>query len=177
MTVTGGSAALLLGGSRATGDVDFGLVLPARHRDRWAEVEAAVARAAEDARVAVQFSDDIDRWSSISVPASRRRTRPLWRVGRLTVRLLDPSCWAVYKLARYLEQDREDLLQVLRRERVSATALARLCGAALRTSPRSTQLLVFRRQVEHFFRAHGVHLWGPRFVPQRAIDVFLRASR
>ena len=29
------------------------------------------------------------------------------------VRLLEPSCWAVYKLARYLQQDQEDLVAVL----------------------------------------------------------------
>ena len=177
MTLTGGGEAMLLGGSRATGDVDFQLVVPARHRGRWSEVEAAVATAAEAVGVAVQFSDDIDRWSSISIPASRRRTRPLWRIGRLTVRLLEPSCWAVYKLARYLQQDQEDLVAVLRREAVSATVFARLCGVCLRTSPRSTQLALFRRQVEHFFRAFGVRIWGVRFDPEPVIDVFLRAAK
>src|SRR5205085_12371713 len=107
--------------------------------------------------------DDIDRWSSISVPARRRRSRRLRTIGRLSVRLLDPGCWAVYKLARYLDSDVEDLVAVLRRVGVSAARLAGLCGVALRSSPRSTQLALFRRHVEHFFRTHGSVVWGDGF--------------
>jgi hypothetical protein len=125
----------------------------------------------------VQYSSDIDRWSSIAIPPARRRTRPYRRIGKLTVHLLDPACWAVYKLARYLDADVEDLRSVLRRERLSAPALARLCGESLRASPRSTHLLAFRRQVEHFFVAHGPAVWGRRFDPRRAVAVFHRAAR
>src|SRR5207302_1052684 len=163
LILTGGTEALLLGGRRPTGDVDFGLVLSGKDVQWWPEVESAVAAAAREAGVAVQYSTDIDRWSSVAIPPRRRKTRSYRRIGRLSVHLLDPACWAVYKLARYLDADVEDLRYVLRRAHVPSGALARLCGTSLRARPRSTQLFLFRRQVEHFFRTHGRAGWGPGF--------------
>lgn len=177
LTLTGGSEALLLGGKRPTGDIDFELRVSGRTKGRWTDVEAAVAAAATEAGVVVQYSADIDRWSPVAVPARRRGGRLHRRLGQLSVHLLDPACWAVYKLARYLDSDVEDLRAVLRRQRVSSDALARLCGTSLRTSPRSTQLFLFRKQVEHFFRNHGRAAWGRGFEADRAIAVFRRAAR
>lgn len=177
VVLTGGGEAMLLGGSRATGDLDFGLVTtPARARF-WPDIESAVAAAAREARVVVQYSADIDRWSPVAIPPGKRRTRPWKRFGRLSLHLLDPACWAVYKLARYLDSDVEDLRAVLRRQRVPSLALARLCGVSLRTSPRSTQLFLFRRQVEHFFHAHGPAVWGRGFEATRAVAAFRRAAK
>jgi hypothetical protein len=170
--LTGGVEAMLLGGTRPTGDVDFGVVAAGR----LDEIEAAIQAAASEAGLAVQYSTDVDRWSSVAIPRSRLRTRPYRRIGRLSIHLLEPKCWAVYKLARYLDADVEDLRSVLRRERPSAPALARLCGESLRASPRSTQLFSFRRHVEHFFSTHGRHVWGPRFDAARAVRAFHRAA-
>lgn len=168
---------MLLGGTRPTGDVDFGVVLQARHTRRWNELESAIQDAASETHVVVQYSADIDRWSPVAIPATKRKTRRLKRLGRLSVHLLDPACWAVYKLARYLDADVGDLRAVLRRQRIPALALARLCGGALRSSPRSTQLFLFQRQVEHFFREHGTAVWGRGFDSDRAIAAFRRAAR
>jgi hypothetical protein len=170
LILTGGGEALVLGGSRPTRDLDFGAVV--EESSRWPEVEQAIAAAAAEAGFPVQYSEDIDRWSAIAIPRKRFRSRPFRRVGRLSVHLLDPRCWAVYKLARYLDSDAEDLIAVLRTCRVSAMALARLCGESLRTSPRSPALFSFRAQVEHFFRDHGRNVWGKRFDPERAVIVF-----
>jgi len=165
---------MVLGGTRPTGDVDFGVV--GSRADRWTEIESAILAAAEEAGVAVQYSTDIDRWSSIAIPPRRWKTRPWRRIGPLSVHLLDPACWAVYKLARYLDADGDDLRSVLRHERVPPARLARLCGESLRTSPKSTQLLAFRRHVEHFFSAHGRAVWGSTFDSRRAIGAFHRAA-
>ena len=177
LVLTGGGEAMLLGGRRPTGDLDFGLSVAARDRHRWPDVETAVAAATAETGVAVQFSDDIDRWSSVSVPPAIRGSRRLRTVGRLSVCLLDPACWAVYKLARYLDADVEDLVAVLRHAHVPWSRLARFCGVALRSSPRSTQLILFRRQVEHFFRLQGATVWGKRFDAERAVRAFQRAAR
>jgi len=173
LILTGGGAALVLGGTRPTGDLDFGVVTTGP----LDAVEAAIAVAAEQIGIIVQYSTDIDRWSAVAVPPARFRTRPYRRFGRLSVHLLEPKCWAVYKLTRYLDSDVEDLIAVLRRERAAPLALARLCGESLRASPRSPQLFNFRRQVEHFFLTHGAAIWGPRFEPARAITIFQRAAR
>ncbi len=177
LTLTGGSEALLLGGNRPTGDIDFELTVSGRSERFWADIETAVAAAATEVAVVVQYSTDIDRWSPVAIPTRRRAGRLHRRLGRLSVHLLDPICWAVYKLARYLDSDVDDLRAVLRRQRVSSAALARLCGTCLRTSPRSTQLFLFRKQVEHFFREHGRAVWGRGFEDDRAIAVFRRAAK
>lgn len=168
---------MLLGGRRPTGDVDFGLSVSPRHGGFWPEIEAAVAAAANEAGVVVQYSTDIDRWSSVAIPKGRFKTRPYKRLDRLSVHLLDPKCWAVYKLARYLDADVEDLLAVLPHQGVSSSSLARLCGESLRFSPRSTHLFLFRKQVEHFFREHGTTIWGKGFESERVIATFHRAAQ
>ena len=167
---------MLLGGVRPTGDLDCAVLVAKRFEALWPAVEDAVATASRDAGIAIQYASDIDRWSAVSIPVARRRTIPLRRVGRLSVRLLEPTCWAIYKLKRYLDSDVEDLRAVLRRQRVSWRALARLCGESLRASPRSTQLRLFRQQVEHFFRSHGRHVWGARFDAEHAVATFRRAA-
>lgn len=177
LVLTEGSEAMLLGGKRPTGDVDFGLVVATRSQGLWPEIEAAVAAAAREASVAVQYSSDIDRWSPIAIPSQKLRTQRYRRIGRLTIHLLDPNCWAIYKLARYLDSDIEDLTAVLARQKVSGLGLARLCGECLRSSPRSTHLFLFRQQVEHFLREHGARVWGKRFDIDRAIAVFHRAAK
>jgi hypothetical protein len=125
-----------------------------------------------------EWSCSIRRTSIAGRPSrSRRGGRLHRRLGRLSVHVLDPACWAVYKLARYLDSDVEDLRAVLRRQRVSSAALARLCGMSLRASPRSTQLFLFRKQVEHFFRNHGRAVWGRGFDAERALAAFRRGAR
>jgi len=166
---------MLLGGTRPTRDIDFG-VGGAGER-RWPEIEAAILAAADESRVAVQYSTDIDRWSPVAIPPGRFKTRRLRRIGRLSVHLLDPGCWAVYKLARYLDADVDDLCSVLRRERLSPMMLARLCGESLQASPRSTQLFAFRRHVEHFFETYGERVWGKRFSAERAAAIFHRTAK
>lgn len=88
---------MLLGGRRPTRDVDFGLVVTERRSGSWPEIEAAVAVAASAAGVVVQYSADIDRWSPVAIPKEQFKTRRYQRLGRLSVHLLDPRCWAVYK--------------------------------------------------------------------------------
>jgi len=177
--ITGGAEALLLGSSRPTLDLDFGLSVTSGRagiETYWAEVEAAIAAASEAAQLTVQYSADIDRWSLITMPGYVRHTRPHRRYGRVTVHLLEPAYWAVQKLTRYVDSDISDLQSVLRNQRVAPLPLARVCGRSLRASPRSTALFAFRQHVEHFFRTYGPALWGPEFDPESALGVFHRAA-
>jgi hypothetical protein len=177
--LTGGVEALLLGSGRPTGDIDFGITLitPTESGEQdWAGVQAAIAAAAQVAGVTVQYSSDIDRWSSITIPGYQRHTRLYRRFGRVRVHLLEPIYWAVPKLARYLDSDASDIQTVLRAEGVRPEPLARLCGRALCASPRSTAQFSFRQHVEHFFRAYGEAVWGADFDAEAAVRVFQRAA-
>lgn len=180
LILTGGAEGLLLGSTRPTGDIDFGVVLiptASDHEQQWTGVEAAIAAAARVARVIVQYSADIDRWSSITMPNYQRHTRLYRRLGRVSVHLLESAYWAVPKLAWYLDSDAADLAAVLGAQGVKPEGLARLCGRALRASPRSTALFAFRQHVEHFLRAHGPRVWGSDFDAEAAVHAFHRAAR
>jgi hypothetical protein len=177
--LTGGAEGLLLGSTRPTGDLDFGITLLTTgetHERHWTEVEAAIAAASQVAQVTVQYSADIDRWSSITMPNYQRHTRLHRRFGRVWVHLLEPAYWAVPKLARYLDSDAADIQTVLRAQGVKPEPLARLCGRALRASPRSTAQFSFRQHVEHFFRTHGPAIWGSGFDAEAAVRLFQRAA-
>jgi hypothetical protein len=179
LILTGGAEALLLGSTRPTGDLDFGITLitpAAAHERHWTEVETAIAAAARVAQVTVQYSTDIDRWSAITMPNYQRHTRLHRRFGRVWVHLLEPADWAVPKLARYLDTDAADIETVLRVQGVEPEPLARLCGRALRASPRSTAQFSFRQHVEHFFRAHGPAVWGSGFDAEATVRAFQRAA-
>ncbi len=89
---------------------------------------------------------------------------------------MEPAYWAVPKLARYLDTDAADIETVLRAQGVKPEALARLCGRALRASPRSTAQFSFRQHVEHFFRAHGPAVLGSGFDAEAAVRAFQRAA-
>jgi hypothetical protein len=179
LILTGGAEGLLLGSTRPTGDLDFGITLitaTKAHERHWAEVEAAIAAASQVAGVTVQYSTDIDRWSAITMPSYQRHTRLYRRFGRVWVHLLEPAHWAVPKLARYLDTDAADVQTVLRAQGVKPEPLARLCGRALRASPRSTAQFSFRQHVEHFLRTHGPAVWGSDFDAEVAVRAFQRAA-
>ncbi|MBI1987124.1 MAG: hypothetical protein HYS70_02105 [Nitrospinae bacterium] len=177
--VTGGAEGLLLGSTRPTRDIDFGILLragPDEQAATWEAVESAIMEAAEETGVTAQYAQDIDRWSSVAVPRYDLHTRFYRRFGCAYVHLLEPAYWAVYKLARYLDADVADLIAVLRTQGVPPRQLAKVCGKALRSSPRSSSLFLFRRHVEHFFREHGPAIWGQGFDPCRAIAAFHHAA-
>lgn len=174
--LTGAAAGSLMGSSRPSLDVDFEVVLSPRSQRRWEAIEQAVAEASQETGIAAQFGEEIGRWSLISLLDYARHTRPYQRFGTVEVRLLEPAYWAIGKLARYLDPDVRDLVQVLRRQRLAPEPLARLWGRALRESPRSTACWAFRRQVEHFLATHGRAIWGPSFDAAAAIAAFHRAA-
>jgi hypothetical protein len=177
--LTGGAEALLLGSARPTADIDFGVALMIRGEAgerAWTDVEPAIAEASREAAVVIHYSADIDRWSAIAMPNYRRHTRFYRRYGRVTVHLLEPAYWAVPKLARYLDTDRLDLQVVLHSQGVQPQYLARLCGRALRASPRSTSLFLFRQHVEDFLRWHGASVWGSDYDAEAAVRVFHRSA-
>lgn len=179
LILTGGAEALLLGSTRPTGDLDFGITLITTvkaYERHWAEVETDIAAASRVTGVTVQYSTDIDRWSAIAMPNYHRHTRLHRRFGRVWVHLLEPAYWAVPKLARYLDTDAADIQSVLRAQGVKPMPLARLCGRALRTSPRSSAQFSFRQHVEHFFRTHGTTVWGSSFDVEGAVCAFQRAA-
>jgi len=174
--LTGAAAGSLWGHIRPSRDIDFGLTLRGRGRARWERFQAAVDRTVQRTGIQANFAEDLDRWSSITLLDYRRHTAPYRRFGQLQVRLLDPVYWSIGKLGRYFDLDVDDVVTVLRRRQVPAASVLRVWGRALRESPRSTALVQFRDQIEHFLRTYGTAVWGRAFDPEAAIRRFHRAA-
>jgi hypothetical protein len=176
--MTGAAAAALWGRVRPSLDIDFGLELrgKARGPGSWARVEAAVNRTTRLTGIPASAAEDIDRWGMITLLDYQRTSRPYRRWGKLEVRLLHPANWAIGKLTRYLDPDIRDVVEVFRRQEVTAAVAADRWGRALRASPSSTAQFQFRGNVETFFRRHGRATWGAGFDAPRAIRQFHRAA-
>lgn len=176
--LTGAGAGTLLGGVRPTHDLDFEL-RPARRSFRQGALrqalETAVEEVSRETGIACNFTEDIDHWSSITLLDYRKHARNYKRFGKLSVRLLAPLYWSIGKFGRYLSSDIEDLMFVLTKHKVKPRTLARLLGRALRESPTSNALFLFRRQVEDFFRTYGPRVWKG-YASDKAIAAFHQAA-
>ena len=168
--LTGAWAVVAWGTPRASHDVDFEVDHLAP-RDAPA-FDAAARAAGEAAGLAVQYSTDIDRWSSIVLLDYRRKTQPLKRVGAIDVRVLDQQHWSIGKIARYVDTDVQDLVEVFRRVKPDPVQLATFWRRAIARSPLSTQQWPTKRQALDFFRRHGRTVWG-RTLPLEHIERIL----
>ncbi|MBI4340646.1 MAG: hypothetical protein HY598_00010 [Candidatus Omnitrophica bacterium] len=174
--VTGAAAGSLWGSIRPSLDIDFSVTFVPARRRQWDALEAAIARTVAATGIKANYAEDIDRWGQISLLDYRRTTQPYKRFGALEVRLIDPAYWTIGKLTRYLDPDVEDLVTVLRRQRITPGRLADLWGRALRLSPRSNVLTQFRRQAEHFLQTYGKAIWGPTFHADRILTRLYRRA-
>ena len=174
--LTGAAAGALWGSVRPSMDIDFALIPGRRTEAFWNRLAQAIEEAARQIGIRVDYAEDIDRWSSISLLDYQRHTRLYRRFGRLEVRLLEPAYWSIGKMTRYLDPDVRDMVLVFKRQRLGPERLARVWGKALRKSPRSGALSQFRRQVEDFLRIHGRGIWGKKFHAARTLRRFYRSA-
>lgn len=177
--LTGAAAGSLMGSVRPSMDVDFAAVLPTQQRGGeapWGLFEEAVRQAVRQTGIAANFSADLDRWSSITLLDYAKQTQRYKRIGRLELRFLKSSYWAIGKLARYIQSDVQDLRRVLRTQQPAWRSAVRLWGKALRKSPRSTACFQFRQHVEHFLKRYGREVWGSSLEPSQAIEEFHRTA-
>lgn len=171
--LTGAAAGNLLGGARPSLDIDFAVSCARKH---FADAQNAIERTSAVSGIAVNFSEDIDRWSQITFLDYKRHATPYRRFGEVVVMLLEPAYWSIGKIARYLDPDVNDLVNVFKKQRVPALRLAKLWGKALARSPRSSASFSFKTHVEHFFRTYGRVIWGNKFSPDEYIAVFYGAA-
>jgi hypothetical protein len=159
--LVGGSAAILQGVARATFDIDFE-VRPKKkaRRSEWETIQRAIDETSLATGITAQYAEDIDRWSSISLPA--KQSRIYHRFGKVEVRLLKPALWAIGKLARYLSSDIEDMRIVLRTTKTHPKTVVKLWGTALGISPASSSQSTFRKQVENFLEQYAGEIWGDK---------------
>lgn len=176
--ITGGAAAIAFGVARSTEDIDFEVKVEtpkSRQQMAMEELQKKLSTVEKKTGIAAQFSEDIDRWSSIALP--HKRSYLLWQLGLVQVRLLDPMVWAVGKLARFHTSDERDVVTVFKKRHPSALSVARTWGQALKKSPASNVQSLFRNNVQTFFKRHASNIWGKRSDPEQLFAVFLKSAQ
>lgn len=158
--LTGGAAALFLGGNRPTRDIDF------EFQSSSPGIAARFEEVSQRQKIAVQYSDTIQHWGMIAIPQLTKGSRLHKHFGSVSVFILAPEKWAIGKLSRYFESDVEDLVAVLTRQKPPLKKTLNLWKQALRTSPVSTDQFLFKNQVNHFLKTYGKKIWG-RICPEK----------
>ena len=174
--LTGAAAGSLMGNLRPSMDIDFAVKIKKKRRESWKDFSRAVEKNKNLTGVSADYSEDIDRWGSITLLDYPKHARPYKKMGSLTLRVLEPAYWSIGKMTRYIEPDIEDMKAVFKKQGVKAPALARLWGKALRASPLSETLSLFRKQVEHFLEKVGPKIWSKGFDASKAIREFHKSA-
>lgn len=176
--LTGAAAGSLWGQIRPSLDIDFEIRFPDSKKSfSPSEVSEAIQRASAKIGTAVNYSEDISRWSMIDYLDYRKAALPYKTIGRLRIKLMAPGHWTIGKMARFFEIDIEDLLKVIRLKKLKPGPLIKLWGEALRESPLSGVSGQFRDHVISFLKEYGKSLWGRRFNAEESIALFKRAAK
>ncbi len=174
--LTGAAAGALMGGVRPSMDVDFGVQLKSGKAQQWDRLAEAIEKNKRLTGLGSNYDEDIDRWGMITLMDYQKHAKLFKQYGQLKVKVLEPAYWSIGKMTRYLQPDIADMEMVFRKKKVPAALLAEVWGRALKSSPRSASLLLFRRQVEDFFIHSGPKIWGKTFDPVKAIQTFHQSS-
>jgi hypothetical protein len=174
--LTGAAAGTIMGSTRPSLDIDFGIELRTSSEDGWRQLGTAIQNAKELTGIQVNYAEDIDRWGMITLYDYRRKTTLYKKYGKLSVHILDPAYWSIGKMTRFLDPDIQDMMQVFRKQKIQPERLAQVWGKALRESPRSPFIGRFMRQVESFYTTYGRKIWGKGFDTRGAIAQFHTAA-
>lgn len=169
--VTGAWAAQEWGSVRPTQDIDFEIQLISR-KSKMEEFQKAAQKASRASGLQAQFSTDIDRWSQITYLDYRKRAKVYKKFDQLTVSIMDPLYWSIGKIARFWDQDLQDLIRVFKRLKPDPILVARLWNKALQKSPKSSALFLVKKNALYFFKTFGPKLWGSGFPMKEVEKIF-----
>ena len=176
--LVGASAGALMGHIRPSVDIDFEIRLKSRKtRQAQAKLESAILRVSRRAGVAVNYSEDISRWSMVSYLNYRKTAVPYKRIGRLNIKLIAPEYWTIGKMTRFLELDIKDMIKIIKIKKLGPRKLVKLWSRALKASDLSLELGQFRSHVAYFISKYGHRLWGRHLNLKKLMDDFSRAAK
>ena len=170
IVLTGGIAASIMADARTTDDIDFALIKPMT--EQWDEVSALLQKMAKKHGIDVYFSEDLDRWSSVTLLDWKEHTHLHRKAGSLDVRILDPLYFSIGKITRGTARDLSDIIMVFKAQKVKWAPLVKLWATALQKSPRSLALPRAKTQMEEFLQNYGPEIWGKKFEAKASIEKF-----
>jgi len=175
--LTGAAAGSLYGNIRPSADIDFEIRIEERRGSSDEEnIQAVIREASSKAGIAANYSDDIGHWSMIDYLDYRKASRRYKNIGRLDVRLMAPEYWTIGKMTRFMKLDVDDMVKVIKKQRLPASRLVALWARALTASPLSPSKGRFRTNVEFFLRGCGRKAWGKQFDAEAAIKNFRKRA-
>jgi predicted HTH domain antitoxin len=171
--VSGAGAGALMGHVRPSFDIDFEIRLKGKGMNKKRQLlEAAIDEASQEAGVGVNYSENIGGWSMISYLDYRKQAKKYRRIGQLNIKLMSPTHWTIGKMARFLELDIHDMIQVIQKRKIQPDTLIKLWGEALRKSSLSLQCGQFRDHVTQFLIRCGRKTWGKEVNPKKLCQFF-----
>jgi hypothetical protein len=174
--LVGASAGALMGHIRPSVDIDFEIRLSNDHHlYPPADLEAVIKKVSYKIGVAVNFSENISRWSMISFLDYRATAVFYKRFGQLKVKLIAPEYWTIGKMARFLELDIQDMIKIIHKKKLKSGRLLSVWKAALEDSDLCLELGQFRDHVSFFMKKYGKKLWGKAFDEKKSLENFSRA--
>lgn len=113
------------------------------------------------------IGEDIDRWGTIPMPAGyRERATKVLGDANLSVSILHPADYVASKLRRGTEQDIEDSMSVIEKQKVSVEEIEK--SIALIALPKDPESSLFRKRAEELLKAVSSHLSLPQIQDNRA---------
>ena len=169
--VIGASAGTLMGHIRPSIDIDFEIRLKGgKHLDE--RQEQIIKEVALQSHLAVNYSENISRWSMIDFLDYRKTAVAYSKFGKLNVKLIAPEYWTIGKMARFSDFDISDIMKIVKIKKLSADKLIRVWARAFQSSDVSLEKGDFKKHVVYFLRYNGKRLWGKLFESDEALKKY-----
>lgn len=123
-----------------------------------AEVEAdfeVIRKLREGLKFPAELSADISRWSMIDIPAGYRDRAVRYNsvpTKHIDVFLLSPTDLIISKLRVFRDKDIEDAIFLVNKTGIQREEILKAAEDVVKTSPPSTEILRFRKMVDHFLK-------------------------
>lgn len=101
--------------------------------------------------IVADISDNISRWSMIDLPPDyQRRAKPYKSIKGVNFYLLSPVDLILSKLRVFREIDLEDAIYLMKRFNIGIDEIKRKAEIAISISPKSTEILAFKKNLKYF---------------------------
>lgn len=104
--------------------------------------------------IPIDISDNISRWGMVDLPpAYQKRAQPYQNNELVEILLLSPLDLIISKLRIFRDNDIEDINYLVKKFKISYPEIKREAKAAIQASPRSTEVLFFKKNLKYLGKA------------------------